>query len=81
MKIAMTPRFFENGHDQLLAIERKYYPFFEKFDCRINLVPFSGISMDQYLKKKNLMQLFLLEGIDYIQKRLVNLRSNFYKKF
>ena len=52
MKIAMTPRFFENGHDQLLAIERKYYPFFEKFDFKINLVPFSGISMDQYLENE-----------------------------
>ncbi len=49
MKISMTPRFLESGHDQLLAIEKKYYPFFEKFDCNINLVPFSGISMEEYL--------------------------------
>ena len=34
----MTPRFLESGHDQLLAIERKYYHFFENFDCNINLV-------------------------------------------
>ena len=52
MKIAITPRFFDNGHDQLLAVERKYYPFFEKFNCNIGLVPFSGVSMDQYLESE-----------------------------
>ena len=49
MKIAMTPRFFENGHDQLLAIEKKYYPFFEKFNSTINLIPVAGLSIEKYL--------------------------------
>ena len=51
MKIAMTPRFFENGHDQLLAIERKYYPFLKNLIVELTLF-LSGISMDQYLKEK-----------------------------
>jgi gamma-glutamyl-gamma-aminobutyrate hydrolase PuuD len=52
MKVVITPRFHESGPDQLLAIEKKYYYFFDKFNCHIHLVPFSGISMDEYLERE-----------------------------
>ena len=31
MKLAITPRFFENKVEQLISIERKYFPFFQKY--------------------------------------------------
>ena len=51
MKLAMTPRFYDGGIDQFIAIEKKYYPFFEKFNCNIHLVPFLGIKAEDYLEE------------------------------
>jgi len=48
-KFAMTPRFFETKIDRLISIEQKYYPFFEKFNSTINLIPVSGLSIEKYL--------------------------------
>ena len=45
----MTPRFFETKIDRLISIEQKYYPFFEKYNATLNLVPYSGLSVDKYL--------------------------------
>ena len=49
MKIAITPRFFENKIEQLIAIERKYYPFFKKHGHNLHLIPFTGINPGEYL--------------------------------
>ena len=48
-KFAMTPRFFETKIDRLISIEQKYYPFFEKFNSTINLIPVAGLSIEKYL--------------------------------
>jgi len=48
MKIAMTPRFHEGGMDQLMSIEKKYYPFFKKYGHNIHLIPFDGMTAEEY---------------------------------
>ena len=48
-KFSITPRFFETKIDRLIAIEQKYFPFFEKYKASLNLIPFSGINVGQYL--------------------------------
>ena len=48
MRIAMTPRFHEGGMDQLMSIEKKYYPFFKEFGHNVHLIPFDGMSADEY---------------------------------
>jgi gamma-glutamyl-gamma-aminobutyrate hydrolase PuuD len=46
---AITPRFFETKIDRLISVEQKYYPFFEKFNSIVNLIPFSSSSIEKYL--------------------------------
>ena len=53
MRIAITPRFFENKVDRLLGIERKYYSFFEKYGHNLHLIPFTGISVGEYFDDLN----------------------------
>ena len=50
-KFAMTPRFYETKIDRLISIEQKYYPFFEKHNATLNLVPFSGQPIETYLNE------------------------------
>ena len=49
MRLAITPRFYENKVEQLISIEKKYYPFFKKYNHILNLIPFEGISPGDYL--------------------------------
>jgi gamma-glutamyl-gamma-aminobutyrate hydrolase PuuD len=49
MKLAITPRFFENKVEQLVSVEKKYYPFFKNFQHHIHLIPFMGIKPHEYL--------------------------------
>ncbi len=77
MRISITPRFHESGPDQLLAIEKKYYPFFEKYNCNINLVPFSGISMEDYLENEKPDAVVFAGGYRLYTKEI----SEFEKKF
>ena len=51
MKIAITPRFYEGKGEQLISIEKKYYPFFQRFGHNINLIPFMGLNPDEYLNE------------------------------
>ena len=48
MKLAITPRFFENKVEQLISIERKYFPFFQKYGHNLNLIPYIGIKPDEF---------------------------------
>ena len=48
MKLAITPRFFENKVEQLISIERKYYPFFQKYGHNLNLIPYTGIKPGEF---------------------------------
>jgi gamma-glutamyl-gamma-aminobutyrate hydrolase PuuD len=48
MKLAITPRFFESKVEQLVAVEKKYYPFFEKFNHQIHLIPFMGVKPHEF---------------------------------
>jgi len=48
MKLAITPRFFENNTEQLISIEKKYFPFFRKFNHHLNLIPYLGIDIDKF---------------------------------
>ena len=48
MKIAITPRFFENNIEKIIGIEKKYYPFFNKFGYSINLIPYTGIEIKRF---------------------------------
>ena len=48
MKLAITPRFFENKVEQLISIERKYYPFFQKNGHNLNLIPYTGIKPGEF---------------------------------
>tara|TARA_A100000164_G_scaffold304398_1_gene280348 strand:- start:623 stop:1240 length:618 start_codon:yes stop_codon:yes gene_type:complete len=77
MKLSITPRFLESGHDQLLAIERKYYPFFEKFNCNLNLVPYSGISMDDYLEQEKPDAIIFAGGYRLYTKEISEFEKNF----
>ena len=76
----MTPRFLESGHDQLLAIEKKYYPFFDKFDCNINLVPFSGISMEEYLENEKPDAIVFAGGYRLYTKEISEFETKFLKE-
>ena len=51
-KFAITPRFFETKIDRLISVEQKYYPFFEKYDATINLIPYSDLSIESYLEEQ-----------------------------
>lgn len=53
MKVVITPRFFENKTEQLMAVESKYYPFFEKHGYSVHLIPFMGIKPRDYLEDSN----------------------------
>ena len=53
MKLAITPRFYESKVDQLISIERKYYPFFQKYGHNLSLIPFMGIKPGEYLDELN----------------------------
>ena len=77
MKLSITPRFLESGHDQLLAIEKKYYPFFEKFNCNLNLVPYSGISMEDYLEQENPDGIIFAGGYRLYTKEISEFEKNF----
>ena len=48
MKLAITPRFFQNKAEQLISIERKYYPFFQKYGHNLNLIPYTGIKPGEF---------------------------------
>jgi carbamoylphosphate synthase small subunit len=77
MKILITPRFHESGHDQLLAIEKKYYSFFQKFNCNIHLVPFSGISMNDYLDDQKPDAVVFAGGYRLYSKEISNFETKF----
>jgi gamma-glutamyl-gamma-aminobutyrate hydrolase PuuD len=49
LKLAITPRFFENSVEQLIAIEKKYYPFFKSYGHNIHLIPYMGLKPREYL--------------------------------
>ena len=49
---AITPRFFETKIDRLISVEQKYYPFFEKYNAYIDLIPFSDSLIEKYLDLK-----------------------------
>ena len=51
MKLAMTPRFHEGGMDQLMSIEKKYYPFFKQFGHNLHLIPFDGMTPNEYAEE------------------------------
>ncbi len=52
-KLAITPRFFESQVEQLIAVERKYYPFFLKHGYNIHLTPYMGMKPGEYLDDLN----------------------------
>ena len=49
MKLAITPRFFENKVERLISIERKYYPFFQNYGHNLNLIPYTGIKPGEFI--------------------------------
>jgi gamma-glutamyl-gamma-aminobutyrate hydrolase PuuD len=53
MKLAITPRFFGNEVEQLIAVEKKYYPFFKSFGHHIHMIPFMGIKLTEYFDDLN----------------------------
>lgn len=53
MRLAITPRFFDDDSEQLISIERKYYPFFQKYGHNIHLIPFMGMDIGQYFEDLN----------------------------
>jgi len=77
MKLAMTPRFYDGGMDQFIAIEKKYYPFFAKFNCNINLVPFSGITAEDYLNEQKPDAVVFAGGYRLYTEEIKNFESNF----
>ena len=80
MKLAMTPRFFDGGMDQFIAIEKKYYPFFEKFNCNIHLIPFSGISAEDYLEDQKPDAVVFAGGYRLYTPEIKEFEQNFMKK-
>ena len=80
MKLAMTPRFFDGGMDQFIAIEKKYYPFFEKFNCNIHLIPFSGISAEDYLEDQKPDAVVFAGGYRLYTAEIKEFEENFMKK-
>ena len=77
MKLAMTPRFYDGGIDQFIAIEKKYYPFFEKFNCNIHLVPFLGIKAEDYLEENKPDAVVFAGGYRLYTEEIKNFESNF----
>ena len=49
MKIAITPRFYETKENRFIVVEEKYYPFMKKWGHEINLIPFMGKNISDYL--------------------------------
>ncbi len=48
MKLAITPRYYDTKEHKFIVIERKYYPFFDRFGHQINLIPFMGTDINEY---------------------------------
>ncbi len=79
MKIAMTPRFHEGGMDQLMSIEKKYYPFFEKFGHNIHLIPYMGMTAEQYLEDQKPDAIVFAGGYRLYTPEIRQFESNFMK--
>ena len=79
MKLAMTPRFYDGGIDQFIAIEKKYYPFFEKFNCNIHLVPFLGIKAEDYLEENKPDAVVFAGGYRLYTDEIKAFESNFMR--
>ncbi len=79
MKLAITPRFYESEIEQFVAIEKKYYPFFEKFNCNIHLIPFSGISPEEYLEDQKPDAIVFAGGYRLYTKEIREFETNFMK--
>jgi gamma-glutamyl-gamma-aminobutyrate hydrolase PuuD len=53
MKLLITPRFFETEIDELISVERKYFPFFKKFNHNIHMIPIMGMDLEEYFEEMN----------------------------
>ena len=53
MKIAITPRFYENNLEKLISVEEKYYSFFSKYGMTVNLVPYQLSMLDEFFSNLN----------------------------
>ena len=75
MKLAITPRFFGNEVEQLIAVEKKYYPFFKSFGVIANFIGFD--LLPNTLKTLTRMQLYSPEAIDFTPMKSINSRRRY----
>jgi len=80
MKLAMTPRFFENSVERLLAIEKKYYPFFQKHGHNIHLIPFMGMDIREYFDDLNPDAIVLAGGYRMYTDEIMDFESTVLKE-
>ena len=51
MKIAITPRFYENNLEKLISVEEKnIILFFSKYGMTVNLVPYQLSMLDEFFQ-------------------------------
>ncbi len=79
-KLVITPRFHESNHDNLLSVEKKYLPFFEKYDFYVNLAPYQGISIDEYLRLEKPDAICFAGGYRLYTDDIKNFETEFLKK-
>ena len=79
MKLAITPRFYESKVQQLISIEKKYYPFFQKYGHNLNLIPFMGIKPGEYLDELNPDAVVFAGGYRLYTNEIKNFETEFFK--
>jgi putative glutamine amidotransferase len=70
MKIAITPRFYETKENRFIVVEEKYYPFMKKWGHEINLIPFMGKNISDYLDELKPEVVVFAGGYDYYTKEI-----------
>ena len=80
MKRAITPRFYESNVEQLISVEKKYYPFFKKYNHILNLIPFEGISPGEYLDATKPDSVIFAGGYRMYTKEIKNFETEVLKE-
>jgi len=66
----MTPRFYETEENEFIVIEKKYYPFLERFGHQINLIPFMGKALGEYFDELKPDAVIFAGGYKYYTKEI-----------
>jgi putative glutamine amidotransferase len=80
VKIAMTPRFYEADDNEFIVIEKKYYPFLQKYGHEINLIPFMGRDLGDYFDELKPDAVIFAGGYKYYTKEIGKFETDAMKR-